>query len=97
MKNHGYELEHNFGHGKQFLAMILAAFNLLAFAWHSVLDLLEPPWQAAREAAAKRTRFFTSLVTLTAYIIFPDWPTLLESLATFEIPPNLLKNHGLPC
>ncbi len=45
MKNHGYALAHNFGHGKQFLAMILAAFNLLAFAWHSVLDLLEPPWQ----------------------------------------------------
>ncbi len=97
MKNHGYEFEHNFGHGKQFLAMIMAAFNLLAFAWHSVLDLLEPPWQAAREAAAKRTRFFTSIVTLTAFVIFPDWPTFLEALATHKIPPGLLKNHGLPC
>jgi hypothetical protein len=97
MKNHGYELEHNFGHGKQFLAMMMAGFNLLAFAWHSVLDLLEPPWQAAREAAAKRTRFFTHLVALTAYLIFPDWPTLLESLATHKIPDQLLKNHGLPC
>src|SRR5271167_1949640 len=46
MKNHGYELEHNFGHGETFLAMTLAALNLLAFAWHSALDLLEPPWQA---------------------------------------------------
>jgi hypothetical protein len=36
----------------------LAALNLLAFARHSALDLLEPPWQAAREAAAKRTSFF---------------------------------------
>lgn len=97
MKNHGYELAHNFGHGKQFLAMVMAAFNLLAFAWHSVLDLCEPPWQAAREAAAKRTRFFTHLVALTAYLIFPDWPTFLESLATHKIPDKLLKNHGLPC
>ena len=31
MKNHGYELEHNFGHGETFLAMTLAALNLLAF------------------------------------------------------------------
>ena len=77
--------------------MILAAFNLLAFAWHSILDLLEPPWQAAREAAAKRTRFFTSVVTLTAFIIFPDWLTFLESLATHKIPDELLKKHGLPC
>jgi hypothetical protein len=97
MKSHGYELEHNFGHGKQFLAMILAALNLLAFAWHSVLDLLEPPWHTARQAAAKRTRFFTQIVTLTAFIIFPDWPTFLESLATYKIPHKLLKNHMLPC
>jgi len=44
MKNHGYELEHNFGHGERFLAMTLAALNLMAFAWHTALDLLEPPW-----------------------------------------------------
>jgi hypothetical protein len=31
--------------------MTLAALNLLAFAWHTVLDLLEPPWQIAREGA----------------------------------------------
>src|SRR5437879_1064464 len=58
MKNHGYELEHNFGHGETFLAMTLAALNLLAFAWHTALDLLEPPWRAARQAATKRTAFF---------------------------------------
>jgi len=51
MKNHGYELEHNFGHGQAFLAMTLAALNLLAFAWHTVLDLMKPPWRKAREAA----------------------------------------------
>jgi len=95
MKNHGYALEHNFGHGKQFLAMILAAFNLLAFAWHSVLDLLEPPWQAAREAAAKRTRFFTHMVTLTAFVVFPSWQVFLKSLATFEIPPDVLQNEKI--
>jgi hypothetical protein len=48
LKNHDYELEHNFRHGQKFLAMTLAALNLLAFAWHTVLELLEPPWQAAR-------------------------------------------------
>jgi hypothetical protein len=96
MKNHGYELEHNFGHGKRFLAMNLAAFNLLAFAWHSILDLLEPPWQAAREAAAKRTRFFTNLVTLTAFLVFPDWQTFLKSLATHEIPDHVRRYAKIP-
>jgi hypothetical protein len=95
MKNHGYELEHNFGHGERFLAMTLAALNLLAFAWHTVLELLEPPWQAAREAATTRTSFFAHLATLTAYAVFPSWPVFLESLATFTIPPELLKTQKI--
>ena len=36
LKNNGYHLEHNFGHGKQNLAMLFASFNLLAFAIHTV-------------------------------------------------------------
>jgi len=96
MKNHGYELEHNFGHGETFLAMTLAGLNLLAFAWHTALDLLEPAWRTAREAAAKRTSFFAHLVTLTAYVVFPSWQVFLESLATFTIPPDLVKNRDSP-
>ena len=65
LKNYGYELEHNFGHGETYLAMTLAALNVLAFAWHTVLDLLEPPWRKAREAAEKRMSFF-------AYLANPD-------------------------
>ena len=95
MKNHGYELEHNFGHGETFLAMMLAALNLLAFAWHSILDLLEPQWQAARQAATKRTSFFTHLLTLTTYAVFPSWHVLLRSLTTFTIPPELLRTQKI--
>ena len=96
LKNHGYELEHNFGHGQKFLAMTLAALNLLAFAWHTVLELLEPPWQAARAAAVKRTSFFAHVLMLTAYVIFPSWKVFLQSLATFTIPPELVKSRDSP-
>jgi hypothetical protein len=58
LKNHCHELGHNFGHGQRFLAMTLAALSLLAFAWYTVLELLEPPWRVAREAAVNRTSFF---------------------------------------
>ena len=70
--------------------MTLAALNMLAFAWHTVLDLLEPPWRRARDAADKRTSFFAYLATLTRFVVFPDWTDLLEALATFTIPPSLL-------
>jgi hypothetical protein len=95
MKNHGYELEHNFGHGQKFLAMTLAALNLLAFAWHSALDLIEPSWRAAREVAVKRTSFFAHILTLTTYLVFPSWPDFLQSLTTFTIPPEILKTQKI--
>jgi hypothetical protein len=85
LKNHGYELEHNFGHGQRFLAMTLAALNLL-----------EPPWRAAREAAVKRTSFFAHTLMLSAYVLFPSWNIFLESLATFSIPPDLIKARDSP-
>jgi hypothetical protein len=95
LKNHGYELEHNFGHGETHLAMTLAALNMLAFAWHTVLDLIEPPWRKAREAADKRTSFFAYLATLTSFVVFPAWPDLLEALATFTIRPSLISNQKI--
>jgi hypothetical protein len=67
--------------------MTLASLNILAFAWHTALKLLELRI-AAREAAAKRT-FFAHLATLTVYAIFPSWLVLLEALTTFTIPPEL--------
>ncbi|HEY8128150.1 MAG TPA: hypothetical protein VIF39_05450 [Hyphomicrobium sp.] len=83
LKNHGYELAHNFGHGENFLAMTLAALKMLAFARHTVLNLLEPPWRKAREAAEKRTYFFAYVGTLTSFVVFPAWTELLDILATF--------------
>ena len=47
LKTNGYNLEHNFGHGKKTLASILVTLNLLAFAFHTAayLGVLagEPP------------------------------------------------------
>jgi hypothetical protein len=97
MKNHGYELEHNFGHGETFLAMTLAALNLLAFAWHSALDIVEPPWQVARQAAAKRSSFFAHILTLASYVVFPSWLALLGALATCTIPPQFRACRLVHC
>jgi hypothetical protein len=66
--------------------MTLASLNILAFAWHTALELLEPPWIAAREAATKRTSFFAHLAAITAYAIFPSWLVFLQALMTFTIP-----------
>src|ERR1700723_4340337 len=48
LKTKGYNLEHNFGHAKRHLASVLATLNLLAFAIHTVCDLGDRAWKAAR-------------------------------------------------
>jgi Transposase DDE domain len=85
----GYNLEHNFGHGKQNLAMMFAAMNLLAFAVHTVCDCLDRLWTTARAAKRARTRFFEHIRTITAYLVFPDWSTLMQTLIDSKPPPHV--------
>jgi hypothetical protein len=91
LKNNGYHLEHNFGHGKQNLAMLFAAMNLLAFAMHTVCDCLEDLWRDARTAKRARKRFFEHIRTITAYLVFPDWRSLMLTLITSKPPPEIAK------
>ena len=52
LKTNGYNLEHNFGHGKKTLASILVTLNLLAFAFHTAAYLGVLAWRAAIIARA---------------------------------------------
>ncbi len=87
LKTKGYHLEHNFGHGRQHLAAVLATLNLLAFAFHTVCDLADELWRAALDAAGARRRFFEHLRAITVYLVFPTWRILLTTLATGQPPP----------
>jgi hypothetical protein len=89
LKSNGYHLEHNFGHGKHNLAMVFAAMNLLAFAIHTVCDGLERIWIDARTAKRARKRFFEHIRTITAYLVFPDWQTLMQTLVDSKPPPDV--------
>jgi hypothetical protein len=91
LKNNGYHLEHNFGHGKENLAMMFIAMNLLAFAFHTVCDCLEDLWIKAREAKRARKRFFEHIRTITAYLVFPTWQTLMATLIASKPPPETEK------
>jgi hypothetical protein len=95
LKSNGYHLEHNFGHGKQNLAMVFAAMNLLAFAIHTVCDCLEQVWIAARTAKRARQRFFEHIRTITAYLVFPDWQSLMQTLIDSRPPPDVAAQIAL--
>ena len=82
LKQHGYHLEHNFGHGRDTLAAVLVVLNLLAFALHTACELAETLWQQARRRLGTRFRLFEHLRTLAEYQVFPDWNALIALLAT---------------
>jgi hypothetical protein len=88
LKTKGYNLEHNFGHGRQRLSSVLATLNLLAFACHTVCDLADRSWKAARRELVTRQGFFHTLVALTAYLLFPSWDHLLGTMAFARPPPQ---------
>lgn len=78
LKTKGYHLEHNFGHGKKNLSMLLLTFNLLAFLFHTVLDMVDERYELIRQALPTRKIFFQDLRSLTRYIYFSNWDALMK-------------------
>ena len=71
-------MEHNFGHGKKNLSQLLLMFNLLAFLFHTVLNVMDNKYQYLRDKLPTRKIFFEHIKTLTIYMFFNNWDTLLQ-------------------
>jgi len=78
LKNRGYHLKHNFGHGKQHLSSLLATMNLLAFGLHTLLELTDASYRLIRATVGARRKFFTHLEALTTYLHFETWEGLMD-------------------
>ncbi len=72
LKTKGYHLEHNFGHGSQHLASLLLTLNLLAFLFHTVLDLVDEKYRLIRQTLGSHRTFFQDFETLLRYFLFAD-------------------------
>lgn len=75
-KNHGYELEHNYGHGQQTLSMVFYLLNLLAFLAHKVLEFGDRLYQKCREGESRRG-LWTILRVGFSKIALESWEALL--------------------
>jgi hypothetical protein len=87
LKTGSYNLEHNFGHGRETLASVLVVLNLLAFGFHTAARWAVLAWREAVIAKGATYRFFEHLRTITAYIVFETWDQLLRSIADAAIRP----------
>lgn len=76
LKTKGYNLDHNFGHGKQHLCNVFFTLNLLSFLVHTIQHLVNRPYRLLRETLSVRRTFFNDLRALTRYVVFTDWDSL---------------------
>jgi hypothetical protein len=89
LKTKGYHLEHNFGHGQQYLANFMLTLNLLAFLFHTLLDLLDEQYHAVRQELVARQDFFNDLRALLRYMLFDNWSHLMHfMLVSLELVPD---------
>lgn len=91
LKTKGYNLEHNFGHGKQHLSSFLATLNILSLLFHTLLELLDLKYKLLRTHLPTRKTFFDDLRALTRYMYFDSWDHLLTFMLEgleLDIPPN---------
>jgi hypothetical protein len=90
LKNQGYHLEHNFGHGKHNLSLNFFILNLLAFYIHQILELTDHLYHTVRYTKfTSRKEYWNQLRCTIRILIFPHWESLLQFILDPEsgIPP----------
>ena len=78
LKTKGYNLEHNFGHGKQYLSQTLCSLNILAFLFHTVQDLTDELYIELRDEMGTREEFFTAISFLSTMFTFKSFDKMME-------------------
>ncbi len=77
LKNQGYHLEHNFGHGKKNLSMNFFLLNLLAFFMHQIFELTDLLYQKCRAKFSSRLEYWNQLRCTFRILIFKSWEKML--------------------
>ncbi len=77
LKTKGYNLDHNFGHGNEHLSNLLLTMNLLAFMFHTILELFDHRYAVLRKALGRRQIFFNDLRAITRYWCFESWTDMM--------------------
>jgi hypothetical protein len=81
LKNQGYHIEHNFGHGTQHLSMNFFVLNLLAFYIHQILELCDLSYQYCRSRFSSRHEYWNHLRVAIRLLFFDDFEHLLRFVA----------------
>lgn len=80
LKNQGYELEHNYGHGKNNLCYNMYLLTLLAFFFHQIFELTDGVYQACRKFHGSKRHFWENFRVAIRLVIAENWEQLMDML-----------------
>ena len=80
LKNQGYNLEHNYGHGEQNLSVVLALMMMLAFLVDQVQQLRCPLFQAAWHKMKTKCHLWEEIRNHFRTLLFDSMAELLRAL-----------------
>lgn len=82
LKNQGYHLEHNYGHGQENLTTVLALLMFLAFTVDQIQEACCGLFNAAIERAGRRIRLWESIRSHLRHFEFSSFADLYEAIAS---------------
>ena len=80
LKNQGYHLEHNFGHGDEHLSEALFVLNLLAFFLHQIFELVDGLYQRVRTLFSSRRAFWDEVRSVFRLFLITSWDQVLTRM-----------------
>ena len=78
LKNQGYCLEHNYGHGTQHLSFNFLLLTLFAFYCHQVAELTDGLYKAVRQKLGSKRHLWETVRTCLKFLIFNSMEKLFE-------------------
>lgn len=85
LKNQGYDLEHNYGHGKENLTTVLVLLMFLAFAVDQIQEACCGLFGAAVLGAGRRIRLWESIRSHLRHFEFASFADLYHAIATGKL------------
>ena len=82
LKNHGYNIEHNYGHGSNNLCYNFYNFTLLAFTMHQIHQLTDKLFQEMRARFSRLGALWERIRNAVEFLFFPSMEILWEVIAS---------------
>lgn len=78
LKNQGYCINHNYGHGKKNLCFNFFMMTLTAFFLHQILEFLDSEFQTCRKMNGSRKNLWQNIRVTFNTLIFESWNHMID-------------------